>query len=211
MSQRIGVVRFPGTNCEFDTIDAIRALDGEAEVLWHGQSDLKNVDAIVSTPTTYHRFPFLNCVVGAAAAPADEGTQPGTTAQGGAAAQTPHRDGAARPMPGNGNKRQRPNPRPDLKRGREAEDRAVRRAARPSHTEMNTRSKRRLEALSRRYPGKLELRAPQGATPVTLRMQALTAARFDDILAHVSFAGTGGKDSRLYSVWDQTQIWDPGD
>jgi hypothetical protein len=29
---------------------------------------------------------------------------------------------------------------------------------------------------------------PQGATPVTLRMQALTAARFDDILAHVSFA-----------------------
>ncbi len=114
-------------------------------------------------------------------------------------------------MPGNGNKRQRPNPRPDLKRGREAEDRAVRRAARPSHTEMNTRSKRRLEALSRRYPGKLELRAPQGATPVTLRMQALTAARFDDILAHVSFAGTGGKDSRLYSVWDQTQIWDPGD
>ena len=85
------------------------------------------------------------------AAPADEGTQPGTAAQGGAAAQTPHRDGAARPMPGNGNKRQRPNPRPDLKRGREAEDRAVRRAARPSHTEMNTRSKRRLEALSRRY------------------------------------------------------------
>ena len=39
------------------------------------------------------------------AAPADEGTQPETAAQGGAAAQTPHRDGAARPMPGNGNKR----------------------------------------------------------------------------------------------------------
>ena len=31
------------------------------------------------------------------------------------------------------------------------------------------------------FPGKLELRAPQGATPVNLRMQALTAARFDDI------------------------------
>ena len=45
----------------------------------------------------------------------------------------------------------------------------MRRAARPSHTEMNTRSKRRLEALSRRYPGKLELRVPHGATPVTLR------------------------------------------
>ena len=144
-------------------------------------------------------------------APADEGARPGAAAQGGVAAQTPHRDGAARPMPGNGNKRQRPNPRPDLKRGREAEERAVRRAARPSHTEMNTRSKRRLEALSRRYPGKLELRAPQGATPVTLRMQALTAARFDDILAHVTFTGTGSKDSRLYPLWDQTRIWDPGD
>ena len=82
---------------------------------------------------------------------------------------------------------------------------------RPSHTEMNTRSKRRLEALSRRYPGKLELRAPQGATPVNLRMQALTAARFDDILAHVTFTGTGSRDSRLYPLWDQTRIWDPGD
>ena len=131
------------------------------------------------------------------AAPADEEARLGAAAQGGAAAQTPHRDGAARPMPGNGNKRQRPNPRPDLKRGREAEDRAVRRAARPSHTEMNTRSKRRLEALSRRYPGKLELRAPQGATPVTLRMQALTAARFDDILAHVSFLCLRGRAARI--------------
>ena len=63
----------------------------------------------------------------------------------------------------------------------------------------------------RRYPGKLELRAPQGATPVTLRMQALTAARFDDVLAHVSFMGTGSEDSRLYPLWDQTRIWDPGD
>ena len=72
-------------------------------------------------------------------------------------------------------------------------------------------SKRRLEALSRRYPGKLELSVPHGATPVTLRMQALAAARFDDILAHVSFTGTGSKDSRLYPLWDQTRIWDPGD
>ena len=54
-------------------------------------------------------------------------------------------------------------------------------------------------------------RAPQGATPVNLRMQALTAARFEDILAHVSFTGAGSKDSRLYPLWDQTRIWDPGD
>ena len=47
MSHRVGVVRFPGTNCEFDTIDAIRALGGDAEVLWHGDPSLKNVDAVV--------------------------------------------------------------------------------------------------------------------------------------------------------------------
>ena len=54
---------------------------------------------------------------------------------------------------------------------------------------------------------------PQGATPVNLRkrMQALTAARFDDILAHVTFTGTGSRDSRLYPLWGQTRIWDPGD
>ena len=75
-----------------------------------------------------------------------------------------------------------------------------------------TKQKRRLEALSRRYPAKLELRVPHGATPVNLRMQALTAARFDDILfAHVTFTGTGSRDSRLYPLWDQTRIWDPGD
>ena len=54
----------------------------------------------------------------------------------------------------------------------------------------------------------------QAATPVTLRMQALTAARFDDILAHATFiyrTGTGSKDSRLYPLWDQTWVWDPGD
>jgi hypothetical protein len=96
------------------------------------------------------------------------------------------------------------------KRG-EAEERALSEEGREAKPEMNAKSKRRLEALSRRYPGKLELRVPQGATPVTLRMQALTAVRYDDILAHVTFTGTGSKDSRLYSLWDQTQVWDPGD
>ena len=47
---------------------------------------------------------------------------------------------------------------------------------------------------------------PHGATPVTLRMQALAAARFDDILAHVTFTGAGSKDSRLYPLWDQTRV-----
>ena len=89
-------------------------------------------------------------------------------------------------------KRQRPNPRPDLQRGREAGGREGRRTqALGLATELNIRSKRRLEALSRRYPEKLELRAPQGATPIALRMQAQTAARFEDVLAHVTFTGAG--------------------
>ena len=40
---------------------------------------------------------------------------------------------------------------------------------------------------------------------------AQTAARFNDILAHVTFMGAGGKDSRLVPLWDQTRVWDPGD
>ena len=35
--------------------------------------------------------------------------------------------------------------------------------------------------------------------------------RFEDVLAHVTFTGAGGKDSRLVPLWDQTRVWDPGD
>ena len=65
--------------------------------------------------------------------------------------------------------------------------------------------------LNRRYLGRLELRAPQEATLITLRMQAQTAARYEDVLAHVTLAGTGGKGSRQVPLWDQTRVWDPGD
>ena len=101
--------------------------------------------------------PALQSTCNLQAAPADAGGQQEGAAQGGAAEQTPQRDGAARPAPGNGNKRQRPNPRPDLKRGRETEGRETGGGAGPSHTELNIRNKTRLNALSRRYPGKLEL------------------------------------------------------
>lgn len=47
MSARIGVIQFPGTNCEFDTVDAIRALGGEADIVWHGATELSGVDAVV--------------------------------------------------------------------------------------------------------------------------------------------------------------------
>lgn len=44
----VGVVLFPGTNCEADVVEAIRYLGGEAEVVWHGDRRLPGyVDAVV--------------------------------------------------------------------------------------------------------------------------------------------------------------------
>jgi phosphoribosylformylglycinamidine synthase len=43
---RFGVVRFPGTCDDLDALQAARRV-GEAEVLWHGDADLKGVDAVI--------------------------------------------------------------------------------------------------------------------------------------------------------------------
>lgn len=47
MSAKIGVVVFPGTNCEFDVVEAVGEVGGEATLLWHGDADVGSVDAIV--------------------------------------------------------------------------------------------------------------------------------------------------------------------
>ncbi len=47
MAARVGVVLFPGSNCEFDVIEAVRSLGGDAEILWHGDDTLNGVDAVV--------------------------------------------------------------------------------------------------------------------------------------------------------------------
>lgn len=47
MAAKVGVVLFPGSNCEQDVVEAVRALGGEAEILWHGDADLGPVDAVV--------------------------------------------------------------------------------------------------------------------------------------------------------------------
>lgn len=60
MSRRVGVIRFPGTNCEFDTVDAINELGGAAKVVWHGDSDLGDVDAIV-IPGGFAHGDYLRC------------------------------------------------------------------------------------------------------------------------------------------------------
>jgi phosphoribosylformylglycinamidine synthase len=47
MAARVGVVVFPGSNCELDVVEAVRGLGGEAQLLWHGDTSLGDVDAVV--------------------------------------------------------------------------------------------------------------------------------------------------------------------
>ena len=47
MGVTVGVVVFPGTNCEMDTVDALEALGGIARTLWHADDDLAGIDAVV--------------------------------------------------------------------------------------------------------------------------------------------------------------------
>ncbi|SDB92223.1 phosphoribosylformylglycinamidine synthase subunit I [Sanguibacter gelidistatuariae] len=44
---RIGVITFPGTLDDRDAARAVRLAGGQAVSLWHGDADLKNVDAVV--------------------------------------------------------------------------------------------------------------------------------------------------------------------
>ncbi len=43
----IGVVLFPGTNCELDVMDAFERLGARAELLWHGDATTRGVDAVI--------------------------------------------------------------------------------------------------------------------------------------------------------------------
>ncbi len=77
MAAKVGVVRFPGTNCEFDTVEAINALGGQGEILWHGDNTVGDSDAIIIAggfahgdylrPGAIARFsPIMDAVVAAA-------------------------------------------------------------------------------------------------------------------------------------------------
>jgi len=45
--KRVGVVLFPGTNCEQDVVWAVEQLGGAPEILWHGDATTKGVDSVV--------------------------------------------------------------------------------------------------------------------------------------------------------------------
>lgn len=47
MTVRVGVVMFPGSNCEHDVAEAVESLGGEASIVWHGDRSVGSVDALV--------------------------------------------------------------------------------------------------------------------------------------------------------------------
>lgn len=47
MAPRVGVVLFPGTNCEHDAIQAVERLGATAELVWHGATTTAGLDALI--------------------------------------------------------------------------------------------------------------------------------------------------------------------
>lgn len=60
MTARIGVVTFPGTLDDVDAARAVRYAGAEAVELWHGDADLKGVDAVV-LPGGFSYGDYLRC------------------------------------------------------------------------------------------------------------------------------------------------------
>ena len=44
---KVGVVVFPGSNCEHDVVEAVTLLGGDPQLVWHGDRSLGDVDAVV--------------------------------------------------------------------------------------------------------------------------------------------------------------------
>lgn len=76
---KTAVVVFPGSNCEHDVANAIEALGGEADLVWHRETDLSGFDGVVLPGGFAHgdalrtgaiaRFsPIMDAVVSAARA-----------------------------------------------------------------------------------------------------------------------------------------------
>jgi phosphoribosylformylglycinamidine synthase subunit PurQ / glutaminase len=47
MAAVVGVVVFPGSNCELDVVEAVSSLGADGRLLWHGDTSLAGVDAVV--------------------------------------------------------------------------------------------------------------------------------------------------------------------
>jgi phosphoribosylformylglycinamidine synthase subunit PurQ / glutaminase len=78
MAAVVGVVVFPGSNCELDVVEAVESLGGDGRLLWHADTSLAGVDAVVLPggfahgdylrPGAIARFSPIMAAVGAHAA-----------------------------------------------------------------------------------------------------------------------------------------------
>src|SRR3954464_7446604 len=57
---RVGVVTFPGSLDDADAARAVRIAGGEAVQLWHGDPDLRSVDAVI-LPGGFSYGDYLRC------------------------------------------------------------------------------------------------------------------------------------------------------
>src|SRR3954465_16058648 len=60
MTPRIGVVTFPGSLDDRDALRAVRIAGAEPVALWHGDADLKGVEAVV-LPGGFSYGDYLRC------------------------------------------------------------------------------------------------------------------------------------------------------
>ncbi|MFZ0767602.1 MAG: phosphoribosylformylglycinamidine synthase subunit PurQ, partial [Acidimicrobiales bacterium] len=44
---RVGVIVFPGSNCEYDAVAGVEAMGAGAELVWHSRTDLSGFDGII--------------------------------------------------------------------------------------------------------------------------------------------------------------------
>jgi phosphoribosylformylglycinamidine synthase len=65
---KFAIVRFPGSNCEQDVMDALTSLDLEADYVWHNQADLVGYDAVI-LPGGFSYGDYLRCGAISAFAP----------------------------------------------------------------------------------------------------------------------------------------------
>jgi phosphoribosylformylglycinamidine synthase len=47
VSANVGIVVFPGSNCEHDVAEAVEGVGGTPQLLWHGDATVAGVDAVV--------------------------------------------------------------------------------------------------------------------------------------------------------------------
>jgi phosphoribosylformylglycinamidine synthase len=47
VSARIGVVVFPGSNCEHDAVESVRLVGGDADLIWHGDRSVSGFDGVI--------------------------------------------------------------------------------------------------------------------------------------------------------------------